>query len=122
MERKGPYREQGTVKKTIEDLRKEVARENKIGFQLPENIKEGNTLEIFNDLEQYGFKKGENEKKYEDIILYSFDLGILRFKNPIFSKYQNYLHWQNDDQTKSVIISIDERKKEATVISIDSQT
>ena len=63
MRREGPFREQGDVKKTIEQIRKEIAQKNIIGIQLPEDIKKGDVLEQFTTLEKFGFRKKENNDK-----------------------------------------------------------
>lgn len=126
---KGPYREsideedlalkEQDVRDTekLRKIKRDISSEEKISFDLPEHMRDGDVLKEFTTLEQFGFKS----KNYEDVVLLSADLGILRFidssEHP-FSKTKTLLHWQNEEKTADVTLCVDKNKKEVTLFAI----
>ncbi len=121
MKHEGPYREPAEIKENINWLREEINKENKIGIQIPEDIKEDDPIEGLIALIEYGFKKQADKAEYKDIILYSEDLGILHFvgtsKHPT-NEYRDLLYWQNGDGTIELTASLDDVRERVTLFAI----
>ncbi|MBI2037543.1 MAG: hypothetical protein HYT15_01230 [Candidatus Magasanikbacteria bacterium] len=74
------------IKKSLEEMQREIAKEDKIGLQIPKDLRPGDEFTVLNDfLDAMKIKKAEQFKP-EDIIFYSKELGILKFN------YKSDLH------------------------------
>ncbi len=94
------YRMPGEQKMPLETIKKQVAEEGKIGFELPKNLKKGDEVKELNNLAAIG------SYVFDDIVFFSESTGILKFQQ---AKNINYgiggaLRWT--DENKKFLLEV----------------
>ena len=106
-----PYRESGGEKEPLQMLRERIEEEKKIGIRLPENVRKGEIIEDARHALELQIDPSE-------IILYSIELGLLKFH--LHRHDLGILQWigERDDKGKEVahLIQLDEKTAEVKMI------
>lgn len=121
---KGPYREQfdpeaealktKTIKdkEALEKMEKEIRNEGKFSVHLPENIKSGDLVPLFEDALKQNIKP-------EDIVFYSLVTGILRYLNHVtdpYTKVVSYRYFDPDNLSIQLNVELADKKYRPTTI------
>ena len=120
----GPYRKGADTRKSIEELRELIATEDKIGVQLPEDVKDEYIIQ-----ELGAMKKMKTLNQFKDVVLYSSKLGVLRFSHYTEHFKKNisdilrgempvFLYWLDERKNTELTVQYNPSKKEFSVFSI----
>ncbi len=97
MEDDAVYRKNADMARlSLEKIKVEVAKMDKIGFELAEGIKEGDEIKEMTDLITAGTETSYN---FDDIVFYSKKYGILMFQHSEVTNYgiARSLRWTDKD-------------------------